>query len=501
MNIVIVGGGTSGWTTALILANEHPQHHFTVIESSKIGIIGVGESTTGYFTNLFDGRYGLHLKEFMLATNATPKYAIKHQNWSNNVTDYYVAPIDGSYTSGLDQDLFFSWGINFLERKELPTVSRLGNFLQKGYTFFHKQDKDFIDFNFALHIDGQKTSQYLKTHVLKLQNVDLIDTEVTKVILDEKGFIKSLDLANDNNLKGDFFIDCSGFKKVLIGKLEKDNWISYKKYLPVDTAIPFFTYYEENEIPEMYTTAWAQNNGWVWRGPLAHRRGNGYVFSSDFSTVDDAITEVEKVYGHKIEPIKIVKFDAGRLKQSWIKNCFANGLSSQFLEPMEATAIHHTVVQTQILSKQFLKNTLVDTCNEHSQKIYNETNEKAVDDYMNFLNIHYMGGRIDTDFWKYIKNECCTEFNKTLIKSAKSRVPSRYDFPTYYGSGGGPLYSHVMYGLGLLDKDVAFYDINRTYEMQDIKNNLLDLQDEWINYMSYCMTSEEFHNYRLKIKT
>ena len=97
MNIVIVGGGTSGWTTALILANEHPQHHFTVIESSKIGIIGVGESTTGYFTNLFDGRYGLHLKEFMLATNATPKYAIKHQNWSNNVTDYYTQwPLSGT---------------------------------------------------------------------------------------------------------------------------------------------------------------------------------------------------------------------------------------------------------------------------------------------------------------------------------------------------------------------------------------------------------------------
>lgn len=498
MNIVIVGGGTSGWTTALILAHEHPNHTFTVIESSKFGIIGVGESTTGYFTNLFDGRYGLSLKDFMLKTNATPKYAIRHINWAPDVTDYYTAPIDGSYTSGLDQDLFFYWGINNLSRKDLGKISRLGNFIDKKFTLFHKTDQDFIDYNFALHIDGMKTSEYLKNHCLQCKNVKLIDTEVTNVNIDDKGFIKSLNLSNQTDIGADFFIDCSGFKKILINELKENNWISYKDHLPVNTAIPFFTQYNEHECPELYTTAWAQNNGWVWRGPLAHRRGNGYVFSDDFISIDDAIKEVETAYGHSIDPIKVVKFDAGRLKQSWIKNCFANGLSSQFLEPMEATAIHHTVVQTQIFSKQFLKNTIEDTCNEYSQKIYNETNAKSVDDYMHFLNMHYMGGRTDTEFWKYVTNNSATEYNKTLIESSKSRIPSRYDFPTYYGSGGGPLYSHIMYQIGLINPEIAVNDLSRIHTQDDIEHALLDMQDEWYNTMSYCMTSEEFHHYRFK---
>ena len=499
MEIVIVGGGTSGWTTATILANDNPEHNYTIIESSKIGIIGVGESTTGFFTGLFDGRYkNLNLKEFMLSTNATPKYSIRHINWAPDITEYYDAPIDGSYTSHCTQDLFFYYGMNCLPRKKLGTISELGFLLDKKYTFFSKETEDFVDTSYGLHIDGVKTSEYLKRKCLELTNVSLIDSEVEQVNVDEQGFISSVGLSNRQTINADFFIDCSGFKRVLLDVLEKDNWISYQKNLPVNTAIPFFTKYKEDEVPELYTTSWAQKHGWIWRGPLAHRRGNGYVFCDEFINEDQAIQEIEQVYGHKIEPIKVVKFDAGRVKKAWVKNCFANGLSSQFLEPMEATAIHHTVIQTQILSKHFLKNSIEQTCNESAILQYNTTNAKSVDDYMHFLNMHYMGGRTDTNFWKYMTHNGATEFVKLLIENAKTRVPSRYDFSTYYGSGGAPLYSHIMFQIGLIDPNIALQDLIKIHSTKEIKDALTEVQNNWTKSVAQCMTSKEFHSYRFK---
>lgn len=498
MKITIVGGGTSGWVNALILANDHPHHTFHVIESSKIGIIGVGESTTGYFTKLFNGRYPVSLKDFMFETNATPKYAIRHVNWAPNVNPSYIAPIDGSESSMFHHDIFFNYGVNYLNRNKFHKISRLGNLLDWNRSLMSAEIEDFISTDFALHIDGQKTSQYFKKHVLKLPNVQLIDTEVENVNLDDKGYISTLNLANGMIHSADFFIDCSGFNKILIKELEKDNWTSYKKYLPVNTAIPFFTKYKQNEIPEPYTSAIAQSSGWIWRGPLAHRRGNGYVFDSNFISSDDAIAEVESTLGQEIDPIKTVKFEAGRLNKSWIKNCFANGLCSQFLEPLEATAIHNTVVQAELFSLNFLRNTVEDTCNIDSQKIYNKQFRKTIDDIMHFLVMHYRGGREDTDFWKYVKNECSTELVDTIIGTAKSRVPGMIDFPTYYGSGGWPLYSHVMYQLGLINKDVAGSHFGKFYMLEDVANSYHDQVDEWNFQTKGCINLSQLQKLRFK---
>ena len=498
MKITIVGGGTAGWVNALILANHHLDHQFTIIESSKVGVIGVGESTTGVFTKLFNDGYNISLTDFIFETNATPKYAIKHTGWAPNVTSSYIAPIDGSQTGTMHHDIFFNYGTNYLNRNKIHKISHLGNMVDHNRSLMSADTKEFVSTDFALHIDGQKTSQYFKKHVLKLPNTTFIDTEVENVNLDNKGYIATLGLANGMTHSADFFIDCSGFNKILIKELEKDNWTSYKKYLPVDTAIPFFTKYKENETPESYTSAIAQSSGWIWRGPLAHRRGNGYVFDSNFISPDQAVAEVESTLGHKIEPIKTIKFEAGRLNNPWIKNCFANGLCSQFLEPLEATAIHNTIVQAEIFSMHFLRPTLEDTCNINSQKIYNKNFRKEIDDLMHFLVMHYRGGRTDTEFWKYVTNECSTDFVDSIIGSAKSRVLGMYDFPIVYGTPGWPLYSHVMYQLGLINKDTTGSHFGKFYTLEDVANSFHDQIDEWDYNTQNCLSLSELQKLRFK---
>ena len=160
MKITIVGGGTAGWVNALILANHHLDHQFTIIESSKVGVIGVGESTTGVFTKLFNDRYNISLTDFIFETNATPKYAIKHTGWAPNVTSSYIAPIDGSQTGTMHHDIFFNYGTNYLNRNKIHKISHLGNMVDHNRSLMSADTKEFVSTDFALHIDGQKTSQY-----------------------------------------------------------------------------------------------------------------------------------------------------------------------------------------------------------------------------------------------------------------------------------------------------------------------------------------------------
>ena len=170
MEIVIVGGGTAGWLTALIASARHSNHNITVVESSKIGVIGVGESTTGLFSDILLNKisnFGCDIQEFIVETGATLKYAIKHKGWTNNIDDYYIGPIDGSYTTdgtaGVALDAFFAWGINKLSREDLLTISHFGYWIHQGKSNFHKFEKNFLDtFSHAMHIDASLAGKYFK---------------------------------------------------------------------------------------------------------------------------------------------------------------------------------------------------------------------------------------------------------------------------------------------------------------------------------------------------
>ncbi len=457
MHIVIVGGGTAGWITAALTIKKFPSHKVTVVESSKIGIIGVGESTTGYFTEILlndlAGDFGVSHDEFIIETGASLKFGIKHKGWTPNIDDHYFGVLEGSPTRYDSKDLMFYYAFTERSGKE-HTMTHTGHIIETNKSNLGP-DMNFSRFGHAFHIDGVKSGKYFAEKCLKKKNVTHIDSEILNVNFSENGFIKSLTLSDGSDVEADFFIDCSGFSRVLINKLD-ESWISYKKYLPVDTGMPFLEKYQPDEDPTPYTTAWAQKNGWLWQTPLLDRRGNGYAFDSNFISHDQAQAEIESMLGRKIEPIKFVKFDAGRKQSAWVKNCVAIGLSYGFLEPLEGTGIHANITQTKTFIDEYLGNTIEETVNAGSINLYNRRIGQLYDDTKDFINMHYMGGRTDSEFWRYVSSGATqTDFVKDLLETAKSRVPSWNDFIRCHRGVGWELYCYVMAGLGRLDKNLA----------------------------------------------
>lgn len=503
MKIVILGGGTAGWLTACLVSGRHPLHDITVIESSKIGIVGVGESTTGFFTELLlnelNTYFGITHDEFIVETGATLKFGIKHMAWTPDINSQYYGVLEGSVTYQGSPDAMF--GYNYLQ-SHADTISTT----HTGFLLANNKSNLGPDFKFkkhghALHIDAGLTGKYLAKKCLAKGRVKHIDAEVLNAVLDNQGNIDRLNLTNGEVINGDLFIDCSGMSRVLINQLDS-KWVSYKDNLPVDTAIAFPETYQDGELLEPCTTAWAQSSGWIWQTPLMDRRGNGYVFSSAFTSVDKAHAEIESVLGRKINPAKVITFDAGRKPNAWVKNCIAIGLSNAFLEPLEATSIHTTIVQIKTLVTEFLKPTIQDTLNPASIKMFNQRMARHFDDVRDFLVMHYMGGRQDSEFWRYISSGATkTDFVQDLIDTSRSRLPSYNDFPKYYGASGWDLYCYVMSGIGILNKQAVSreFDANLLSQAQ-LNTHMISrhIEAEYTNYKSYSEFIEHYRKLRAK---
>lgn len=496
MNIVILGGGTAGWLAALFISKIKPEHSVTVIESSEIGIVGAGEGSTGLLTNVISNQiwnFGCDHAEFLRETGATLKYGIKHINWSGDGTHYY-GPIDGSVSFNSVPDAAFCY--QFLKnKKSLHEISEMGLLISKNFSHADRENRKIKDFSHALHFDAHKVGKYFKK-LSMLAGVTHIDSEVLDVKLTDSGFIKSLVLKNQKEVDGDFFIDASGFKKMLVSRLNV-SWKSYKENLPVNSAMPFLLDYDHDETPAPYTTAWAQSSGWMWQIPTMERKGCGYVFCDEFISADEAQEEIEKTLKKKIQPIRVLKFDTGRLENTWNKNCLAIGLCAAFAEPLEATSIHSTIVQISRFVFEFLKPSFDHTVNEFSVKQYNTFVNKMYDDFKDFLNLHYMAGREDSNFWRFIKNEDTkTDRVKQILEMSKHRVPSINDFDNYYGSAGWPLWSHVLAGTNNLSTEAVENElqlvINNEALYDSSEKELKRWQSNFIEYLGKNLSYQEF---------
>jgi tryptophan halogenase len=459
MNIVVVGGGTAGWLTAALLIKKHSaKHKITILESSKLGIIGVGESTTGMLTDILindlTDDFGANLTEFIIETGSTLKFGNVLKNWTSDGKTF-VGPLDGGFTEKEIPDSMFAYGLTRLPTEDLSLTTITGQMIRNDYSGTTEGYKFKNPMMNALQVDGTFVGRYFKKLCLKNSNTNYIDNEILDVNLNEHGNIKSLLLQDGSVLEGDLFIDCTGFSRVLVNKLNS-KWVSYKDNLPVNTGMPFLMKYKDGDYPKPYVLAWAQNNGWLWQTSLMDRTGNGYVFDRNFVTVDQAQAEIELALGQPIEPIKILKFESGRQEKSWIKNCVSVGLSYAFLEPLEATSIHTTIIQIKAIVDEYLKDTIEDTMNIGSINLYNNRIGSLYDSLKEFLVMHYMGGRTDTEFWRYISSGATqTEFVKNLIETSKSRLPSYKDIPEHSGGANWGLWSHIMAGVGILKKEVV----------------------------------------------
>lgn len=483
MKIAIVGGGTAGWLAALIISKRQPLHEITVIESSTIGIIGAGEGSTGSMTNVIQNitfDYGCNEADFIKKCDVTPKLGIEFVNWQGDKQSY-ISPIDGSFTSNQPFDYAFAHAFSEYG------IAGMHRCTEDGILIEYNKDTLFqSDGPAAYHFDAHKVGKYFKE--VCGEKVQHIDSEVTNVILDDSGFIKELKLKNEGILQADFFIDATGFSRVLMKKLGA-NWHSYKDKLPVDRAMPFLMKYNQDEPIRPVTRAIAQKTGWMWEIPLLNRKGCGYVFSSEFLNEENAQQEIEENLGQLVEPIKIIKFDSGRLDQLWIKNCLAIGLAAAFAEPLEATSIHTTIVQLENFVKEALKLDKTSTCDPLIIQMYNRQHEFMYDLLKDFLVLHYHAGRSDTEFWRYINSETMlTDQVKEIIDISKIRMPNTYNFFPVSGIAGWPLWSFILAGTGNLSSSIATKDMlmNRIPGFSkaeterfifDIKNKIKDYPD------------------------
>jgi len=450
MHIVIVGGGTAGWTAASYLVNKRPQHRYTVIESSKIPTIGVGEAATGLLTGLVD-QLGIDRWEFMHKTDALPKLAIKFQNWRGHDEDY-LHPIDSSYSAvnEIDYTVYHSIATG----TSLGSSSRLATLVEMGLTNI-SYDYDYQSLyqvgSLSWVIDPAKTAAVFRKFCLD-RGVDLLDCEVESAMT-ENGMISKL-LTTQGDVHGDLFIDCTGSARILSESLGAE-WRSYDQYLPVNRAIPF-RFAKEPDQRNPWITSKALNNGWMWEAPTRHRVGRGYIFSDNFITADQALEEIRSLYGAEIEPVKDIKFNTGVLKNHFVGNVLTLGMGAGFLEPMQATSIHSTLLQLNDFVLLCLNHDLKATCDPVVARVYNQKCQRQYRDMMEFVAIHYATDRSDSDFWKFVANDLKRPDKVIeMIELAKTRLIRLDDFENYLGAPGAPLWIYSMAGLGLFDPKIC----------------------------------------------
>lgn len=337
--VVVVGGGTTGWVTALYLNKEYKDLDITLIESESIGIMGVGEGSTVNFYELLE-RLNINIEEFITETKSTIKLGINFVNWKG------------------DGDSYFH------------------NFLSKDGTNLH-----------ALHFDARLVVNYFRK--LSISNgIKVIEGIVTKVNLKDDNSVDTLELEDGKMIDLDYVFDASGFKELILGNIYKPKWISYTPFLKVNEAITFFQ--EPKGEIETVTTSTAMKYGWMFEIPLQHRTGTGYNYDSNYITPEEAKEEVEKYLGKPIKINKILKYKPGIYEEVFIKNCIGIGLSTGFLEPLEATSIMNVINQL----------TYSDDIFNNNHKIYNEKIKELYSECMLFIYYHYLTERKDTEFWQ-----------------------------------------------------------------------------------------------------
>lgn len=469
MKIAILGGGTAGWLAAFMITKVHPSHEITMIESSEIGIIGAGEASTGSLTDIIKNThydYGCNEIEFFKETSSTPKMSIHHVDWKRLNHDY-IAPIDG--TSELQYGTYPSFMHTIANDLPMHMASKNGYLTSKSLSPFHfNGDALVVGNHYGLNFDGHSVGQYFKK---RCKSAKVIDGKIIDATIAESGNIESVTLSSGQIVKADFFIDATGFNRILSKKMDV-KWESYAKYLPVNTAMPFILEHKEGFRIDPVTIAYAQKFGWMWMTATQDRMGCGYVFDSSYTTKENAQKEIETLLKHEIKPIKFINFETGRLTEVWKKNCLFIGLSAAFLEPLEATSIHGTIMQLKYFIFNYLKSDIEATCNWASVRSYNKMIGELYDGFKDFISIHYASERTDTEFWRDIsKPEKRTERALRILESSKNKTILDDELNVMMGYAGTGIYNWILAGLGFISKEMASKELKQYNQEQKGKED------------------------------
>ena len=390
--VVIAGGGTAGWLAATALARQlGPLLDIVLVESDEIGTVGVGESTIPT-SRTFHQLLGIDEREFVCATGSSFKLGISFEDWSRDGDRYFHAfGVTGTSTWMADFQHFW------LEARAQGLAGDFGDYcfeLQaaKAGKFYAGEGGTL---SYAYHLDASLYARFLRK-LTEQAGVKRIEGKVARVRQDaESGFIQALELESGQSVEGDLFIDCTGFRGLLIEQALKAGFEPWGQWLPTNRALAVQTHSVGPAVP--YTRAMAHKGGWQWRIPLQTRVGNGFVYCSDHMSDDEAhALLLERLEGELVTEPRLIHFGAGRRRKVWKKNCIALGLSSGFVEPLESTSIHSIMSGVTRLIQSFpfggIDAALVDRFNVQSQR--------ELEGIRDFVMLHYRLNEREGEFWR-----------------------------------------------------------------------------------------------------
>lgn len=448
MKILVVGGGTAGLVTALILKRKLDAK-VDIVRSKEIGTVGVGEGSTEHFRELINV-LGVDQYQFMKETNATYKSGIKFSNWNPRRTYYHsvsgeINRVSAQYAyiygclignndhgiqgKNIEEDWISSW---FLGRRE---------------------DWPFNQYHFNTHMMGETL-----TGIAEIMGIEVFDDEITGVNLNSlTGNIDYID-GKKRKYNYDFYIDSTGFRRILMDKLGA-KWRSFAPYLKMKAAMTFQTEHEPDANFPITTLAHGMDYGWMFKIPTWDHIGNGYIYDSDYISADQAKEEVEKLIGKEITIGKQFSFDPGCLEKAWIKNCVAVGLSGSFVEPLEATSIGSSIQQAFLLAQK------ISNYDDGVIENYNNSFESIMNNIRDYIAVHYLTERKDTQFWIDAANNPLPNDVAEQLKQWKHKLPIQNDFT---GSSNYIMFTAanfimLMEGLDLFDRD----SIRKEFMMQN----------------------------------
>ena len=397
VRVVVAGGGTAGWLAAYSLIKRLGNLlDVTLVESDQIGTVGVGEATVPTM-HRFHAFFGIDEREFMRATQATFKLGIVFENWG--------APGE-SYAHTFGEIGQSNWMVEFHQYWLEAHAHGFGGSLEdyclelkaaEAGKFAKKAGE--TPLTYAFHLNATAYAAFLRQKSEAL-GVRRVEGKISEITVDpETGDIQSLELDEDRQVAGDFFIDCTGFRSLLLGGALDVEFEDWGHWLAADRALAVQT--ESTEPPRPYTRAIAHASGWQWKIPLQTRTGNGLVYSSRFCSDDDArATLLSNITGETItEPLQL-KFKTGRRLNAWHKNCVAIGLSSGFVEPLESTSIHLIDTALVRLMRLFPFSGAMEPLAEQ----FNHETQVEWEAVRDFIILHYkQTQRDDSEFWNFYR--------------------------------------------------------------------------------------------------
>ncbi|WP_308365534.1 MULTISPECIES: tryptophan 7-halogenase [unclassified Microbulbifer] len=451
IKIVVLGGGTAGWMSAAALAGVATDKvcEVVLIESEEIGTVGVGEATIPAIKE-FNDRLGIPEPEMMRKTRATFKLGIEFVDWGEKGTSY-IHPF-GTYGKTIAGTDFHQHWLRLAKAHQVPPLEAFSfavNACRAGKFDFPAENKTAVNaaYSYAYHFDAGLYARYLRDFSerkgVKRQEGKVVQVQTSP----DSGHVHSLLLESGEKIIGDYFIDCSGFRSLLLGETLGVSFESWKHWLACDSAVAVAS--ERGAFFPPYTRATAKGAGWQWRIPLQHRTGNGYVYSSDIISNDEAtISLLSGLDEPAITEPRTLRFEAGKRACAWDKNCIAVGLSGGFLEPLESTSIY--LIQIAIIN--FLKLMPGKVADPRVIREYNRLIDLEYERVRDFLILHYhLNRRDDSVLWRYCQRMAVPDSLREKIELFGRRG---YIEQYRHGLFAPPSWLGVYMGQGLMPENV-----------------------------------------------